>query len=90
MRSAAGRSTSLPIAKRVRGARGRLPRPPSRACGAYDRVAEVLLAMRPSYELLDDRAGFDQLVDEVRRSYRRRRLLLERLDRAGLVTEARP
>jgi hypothetical protein len=46
--------------------------------------------MRPSYELLDDRAGFDQLVDEVRRSYRRRRLLLERLDRAGLVTEARP
>jgi hypothetical protein len=46
----------------------------------------VLLTKRPSTGRLDDRAGFDQLVDGIRRSDRRRRLLLlERHERAGLV-----
>jgi uncharacterized Zn finger protein len=51
---------------------------------AYAEVVRLLTLLSPLYQRLDQDADFDRLVTEVRTGYKRRRNLIERLDRARL------
>jgi len=51
---------------------------------AYDEVVEVLADLAPLYERAGRTAEFRELVAGVRAEYKRRRNLMQRLDRAGL------
>ncbi|GBD84854.1 hypothetical protein BMS3Abin02_01248 [bacterium BMS3Abin02] len=51
---------------------------------AYDEVVRLLETMRPLYVAVGRDDKFDALVVEIRRDYKRRRNLIERLDRARL------
>jgi hypothetical protein len=51
---------------------------------AYDNVVRLLKTMRPLYATTDDTAAFYALVAEIRTTYKRRRNLIARLDRARL------
>ncbi|HEX6255672.1 MAG TPA: hypothetical protein VFZ70_07640 [Euzebyales bacterium] len=51
---------------------------------AYDDVVRLLKTMRPLYAATDDTDAFNGLVADVRTTYKRRRNLIARLDRARL------
>jgi uncharacterized Zn finger protein len=51
---------------------------------AYNEVVRLLKTMRPLYATIGQTNSFDHLVASIRTTYKRRRTLLERLNRAGL------
>jgi uncharacterized Zn finger protein len=51
---------------------------------AYDNVVRLLKTMRPLYAAVDDNDAFGALVADIRRTYKRRRNLIARLDGARM------
>jgi uncharacterized Zn finger protein len=51
---------------------------------AYDEVVRLLKTIRPLYAATGRTSSFDHLVASIRTTYKRRRTLLQRLDRADL------
>lgn len=52
---------------------------------AYDQVVTLLKKLQPCYDRLDRTDDFRSLVQDIRTTYKRRRNLISRLDRAGLT-----